>query len=226
MLTPFNLIIPAAGSARRMQSAEPKQFMLINNKTVLEHAINAFLPFKPNQIVVAVHVDYIDQTKTIIKHIDANITCIVGGETRKDSVQRALLVCDESHYTLIHDAARPCVQSFVIKDVLEKLRRYPCVIPAIPVTDTLKQRSGQLVEKTVDRSAYVRVQTPQGFHTTKLLNAYKVKAKEDVTDEAYLMELMGEDVYLSEGDSKNVKITFPEDLLMVRQYLVFDHQSN
>ena len=58
MLNPFNLIIPAAGSARRMQSAEPKQFMLINNKTVLEHAINAFLPFKPNQIVVAVHVDY------------------------------------------------------------------------------------------------------------------------------------------------------------------------
>ena len=223
---PFDLIIPAAGSAQRMKASLPKQFKMLHGKMLLEHTILAFKAFNPASIVVALPESYLDQIQEMLSLLDLPIKCVVGGDTRKASVNLAMKVSSGASVTLIHDAARPCVSSNLIQRVLDKCQLAHCVIPAVELTDTVKQiKDGQVV-KTLDRNSIKRIQTPQGFNTQLLQQALTLTNTNDVTDEALLIEKMGKTIEVVDGDQKNIKVTTPQDWELLNLYLFGDLQNN
>lgn len=141
---------------------------------------------------------------------------IPGGERRRDSVANGLAaVPDDVRFVLVHDAARPMASPELVERVIARLIEGDAagVVPAVPVRDTLKQTSGDAVVVTVDRSALVAVQTPQGFRTDVLRRAHDA-GDDDATDDATLLEAIGEVVVTVPGEPDNLKITFPGDLEM------------
>jgi 2-C-methyl-D-erythritol 4-phosphate cytidylyltransferase len=139
---------------------------------------------------------------------------VAGGKRRRDSVANGLAaVPDEVPFVLVHDAARPLASADLVRRVIDRLRIGDAagVVPAVPVRDTLKQTREDAVVVTVDRSALVAVQTPQGFRTDVLRRAH-ASGDDDATDDAMLLEAIGEVVVTVPGEPNNLKITFAEDL--------------
>lgn len=141
-----------------------------------------------------------------------------GGPRRRDSVAKGLAqVPDEVEFVLVHDAARPLVAPALVQRVIERLRvgDVAGVVPAIPLRDTIKETDDDVVTRTVDRSSLVAVQTPQGFVTAVLRMAHAAN-DEEASDDAVLVEALGERVVVVEGDPANLKITYAEDLELAR----------
>ena len=139
---------------------------------------------------------------------------IEGGPRRRDSVARGLdRVPVDVELVLIHDAARPLASAELVRRVLERLSvgDVAGVVPAVPVADTLKEIEGDAVLRTVDRSSLVAVQTPQGFIASVLRRAHAA-GDDDASDDAMLVEAIGERVAMVIGDPTNLKITYPADL--------------
>jgi 2-C-methyl-D-erythritol 4-phosphate cytidylyltransferase len=139
----------------------------------------------------------------------------IGGATRQESVARGLARLDPAlRYVLVHDAARPYVSTTLIRSVLDATKRYRACIPVLPVCDTVKQIRDGVVESTLRRSSLGLSQTPQGFETSLLRRAFE-KAQEKGfrgTDEAALVEQLGEPVHVVEGSVRNIKVTWPDDM--------------
>jgi 2-C-methyl-D-erythritol 4-phosphate cytidylyltransferase len=170
--------------------------------------------------------------------------CVGGAVHRYETVQAALKLVPEScTHVAVHDAARPCASPELIARVLEAAAKHPAVIPGLDVPDTLKRVSDKpieesevdpldailgaaprkgsqrrAVEATVDRARLVAVQTPQVFERELLLRAY---AQKDLTstDDAQLIERLGERVVVVEGEPRNIKLTKPGDLILARAIL-------
>ena len=139
---------------------------------------------------------------------------VAGGPRRRASVANGLeQVPPDVDFVLVHDAARPLASAELVARIIERLRVGDAagVVPAVPVRDTIKQTAHDAVVVTVDRSALVAVQTPQGFVVSVLRRAHAA-GDDDVTDDAMLLELIGEQVVTVPGEPSNLKITFPEDL--------------
>lgn len=126
---------------------------------------------------------------------------------------------DDDGLVLVHDAARPLASAVLVRRVLSKLSAgIDGVVPALPVRDTLRRSVEGRVTETVDRSNLFAVQTPQGFPVATLRAAHAA-TDEDATDDAVLVERLGGDVVVVEGEPGNVKITFPEDLQLAEALL-------
>lgn len=218
--TPFWLVIPAAGIGTRVGGDLPKQYCVINGKTVLEHTLDVFLGIPQLQgVVLALHSD--DQyfvRSPLAKH--ALIKTVVGGKERADSVLKALNFLaakdNENVWVLVHDAARPCVQAADIVAMIENLAASTVGgIMAVPVGDTIKSvnTNGDIV-KTEDRRLLWQAQTPQMFHLGMLRKALQIASEKNVTvtDEASAIELLGYTPRVFQGKRSNIKITLPEDL--------------
>lgn len=144
-------------------------------------------------------------------------------ETVKAGVDHIRATLDEVNAVLVHDAARPNAPQTVVRTVIDALATNSTAVPAVPVTDTLKRAmpnpdsDGTIhsVESTIDRRGLFACQTPQGFHLDLIIRAY---AQENLksTDDAQLVERLGEPVLLVPGDPRNLKITRPEDLELAR----------
>ncbi len=143
---------------------------------------------------------------------------VPGGPRRRDSVAAGLDTVGDAEFVLVHDAARPMLDPSLVTTVVDELRRSGAdgVVPALPVTDTVKRVAGEVVVGTVDRSELVVVQTPQGFRSEVLRAAHAIDPDEDVTDDAGLVERLGGTIRWVPGDPANVKITYPDDLARVR----------
>ena len=115
---------------------------------------------------------------------------------------------------LIHDAARPFVSSQLIARVIEKTSRHHACVPVLPVGETIKEVESERVVRTLDRQCLRFAQTPQGFEINLLKRAFETALREDfhATDEATLVERLGEPVYVVTGESGNIKVTWKEDL--------------
>jgi 2-C-methyl-D-erythritol 4-phosphate cytidylyltransferase len=138
---------------------------------------------------------------------------VTGGVSRADSVRAGLAaVPDDAEIIVVHDAARPLASPSLFTTVVEAVRLdgASCVIPVLPVSDTLKRTSGGLVVSTVDREGLVTVQTPQAFAAATLREAHRDGGL--TTDDAGLVEQMGVAVRTVPGDPRNLKITRHEDL--------------
>ncbi|MDP2208475.1 MAG: 2-C-methyl-D-erythritol 4-phosphate cytidylyltransferase [Bacteroidota bacterium] len=214
------VVIPAAGIGRRLGSNKPKQFLEIDGIPILQITLQKFQACDAvDCIVVVSHADFIHEVTDLVKKNNfTKIASIVnGGEHRQDSVWNGLkeIIKNNVEIILIHDAVRPFVTDEIIKDVITASEKFGAAVPAVPLKDTIKvsDEKGFLIE-TLDRNKLFAIQTPQGFQKDLIVKAFE-KAYVDnyyATDDANLVERLGEKIKLIEGDYKNIKITTKEDL--------------
>lgn len=218
------VVIPAAGSGKRMQLDLPKQYLKINNKAVIEHTLECFLNHKNiSGIVVALDGDDFYWKGINLKQSSTPIYTVEGGIERVDSVKQALdylrmveQVSDDN-WVMVHDAARPCLTANDL-DALLMLREGESIggLLASPVRDTMKrsETGRNIVKKTESRENLWHALTPQMFRLGMLNSAIEYCLENDiqVTDEASAIESKGGSPSLIEGSHSNIKITFPEDV--------------
>lgn len=219
-------VVPAAGVGRRMGGSAPKQYLPLGHQTVIEHTLERLLAL-PSILGVAVALSEADPYwEDLALSTHPRLIRAPGGEERAESVLNALngLIgqADAQDWVLVHDAARPCVLSSDIEKLMTQLAEDPIGgLLAIPVSDTLKTVSGDVVTGTADRSTIWRALTPQMFRFGALRQALTRALEQGfaVTDEASAMEHMGYQPKIVEGRSDNIKITRPEDLPLAAFYL-------
>jgi len=210
------IIIVAGGSGTRMNSDVPKQFIELNGKPVLMHTLQKFSETIPGiHIIVVLSSAYNGVWKTLCnKHqftIPHEIT--EGGETRFHSVKNGLQLVPENCVVGIHDAARPLVSSQTILRAFEMAEKKGNASPAIPLTESVRLVEGD-TNKAVDRKNYYIIQTPQCFQSDLIKKAFLQNYTPLFTDDASVLEAMGEKINLIEGNRENIKITTPHDLLI------------
>lgn len=210
-------ILPAAGSGRRFGG--PKQYRLLAGEPLLIHAARAALASASiDRIVVAAPADDLAKVEALFAEagLAAALHAVVpGGAERADSVRAALDALPSSaEYVAIHDAARPFASPALFDAVLAAAAEQGAALAALPCTDTVKRSTdGATAKETVDRRELWLAQTPQAFRVTLLRQAYAAAEERAslATDEAALVEALGETVALVPGEKENFKVTDPED---------------
>ena len=212
-------IVPAAGSGERLGAGVPKAFVDISpGRTMLARAVDGLLESGVvERVVVAVPADLLTQTASAF---GPEVSVVVGGEQRTDSVRSALAAVGDPDFVLVHDAARALTPADQIRRVVDALRDgMRAVIPVLPVVDTIKAVDANgAVLGTPERAGLRTVQTPQGFETALLRRAYN-QAGTSATDDASLVENLGVPVHTVAGDPLAFKITTALDLLQARAVL-------
>lgn len=161
-----------------------------------------------------------DSSSALIAPLNARIRIIEGGKTRQQSVFNGLSAIDNCDYVLIHDGARPMITPEIIKKAIDKVQTQKALTVATKTIDTIKQVDENLkIVKTIDRSALFNTQTPQAFEYNLVKSAHEKLKGQDFTDDAGMLEHLGHDVYILEGDYKNIKITTKNDIEVVKAYL-------
>ncbi|WP_308796986.1 2-C-methyl-D-erythritol 4-phosphate cytidylyltransferase [Agromyces silvae] len=222
------VIIVAAGSGSRLAHSEPKAFVPLAGRTMLELAVDAALGMHETpHVVLVVPEGRVESARAMIGPVaeaaGAPLDVVEGGVSRQDSVARGLALLPRLVDTvLVHDAARPLTPSLVFDEVVQAVRsRGHGVIPALDVVDTIKRVDpSHRVIDTVDRSTLAAVQTPQGFPREALDRAYATAGAE-FTDDAALVASIGLPVDVVPGDARAFKVTVPADLHRAEQ-LVHD----
>ncbi|MBU2044286.1 MAG: 2-C-methyl-D-erythritol 4-phosphate cytidylyltransferase [Candidatus Omnitrophica bacterium] len=213
MISKVGLIMVCAGSGKRLGYLD-KAFVKLDRKPLFLHAFAAFKKFKQiKQVIFVFRENSLKKARTLVK--DQRAVFVKGGKHRKDSVFCGLKALDKSiEHVLIHDGARPLVSEKIIRGVLVGLEKYPAVISAIPAQDTVKSIRRGFVSKTLNREEIFLVQTPQGFKKDALLKAYDKYRDKKFTDDSQFIELLGLKVKVSVGSRFNLKITYPEDVIL------------
>lgn len=210
-----SVIIVAGGKGLRMGSELPKQFIPIGGKPVLMHTIDAFYTFdKDINIVLVLPVSHQDYWRDLCAEYGFSIPHKIanGGDTRFHSVKNGLSLIDGRRIVGVQDGVRPFGSQEMIKRCFAAAESYPAVIPVINSTDSLREVLDDKQSKIIDRARIRLVQTPQVFHADVLKKAYDTDYKDSFTDDASVVEAMGVNVHLVEGEVTNVKITTPLDL--------------
>ena len=213
-------IIAAGGRGLRLGADQPKQFLDIGGRSILEMSMAALVSSdRINEIVVALPADHLDAQSKALKSAFKGVSFVAGGERRQDSVANAFAkTSSKADVILIHDAARPFVTQDVIARAIDGAKNYGAVVVAMPAKDTVKQTGkanpdgSRLIRGTIPREDVYLAQTPQAFRRDILSRALTEGAAVDATDEAMLVERLGVPVHVVEGDERNVKITTQEDL--------------
>ncbi len=203
--------MPAAGSGVRLGPGDPKALRLLAGRSLLFHAVTRLrAAASVETVVVAVPPGCEQQIAE-----ELSVVTVPGGATRQDSVRAALSALpDDVDVVLVHDAARPLAPVALIEAVADAVRAgAPAVVPGLPVDDTIKRvdAAGRVVE-TPARESLRAIQTPQGFRRTVLERAHAQSVTLGITDDAGLVELLGEPVLVIPGAADAFKITRPEDL--------------
>lgn len=210
-----SVIIVAGGSGKRMDSDVPKQFLLLNNKPILMHTIEHFFLFNNDMIIVVVLPEnQIDTWQKLCKKYNFKINhfTAVGGKERFHSVKNGLKkLANINGLVAVHDGVRPLVSKSLIGRGVIAAQKYYAVVPVIPVVNSLRE-VGSEKTKHLDRKNIRIVQTPQIFDVSILKDAYNVNFNPKFTDDASVVEANGYDIFLFEGDEKNIKITNRLDL--------------
>jgi len=220
-------LVVAAGRGHRVGGDLPKQYLDINGKTVLRRTIEAFLTHPDvHAIQVVIHPDDTELYHKSIEGLDLPSPSH-GGQTRQQSVLNGLETLERIKPTnvLIHDAARPFINSGLISSALKGLKTHKAVLPAVKVSDTLKKAYGQLVEGTVEREGLWRAQTPQCFDYFSILAAHKSQKHTNLTDDCAIAEAAGIPIFISAGSESNFKITTAEDVERAKQMTANQNQT-
>ena len=211
------VIFVAGGTGTRMGSPLPKQFLTLNNTPILIHTLRNFFSFNRNfEMIVVMHHDYISFWKDLCLQFEdvPEHTVVAGGEERFHSVKNGIeAVSSDVQHIAIHDAVRPLVSHETLMRCFNALNEHTAVVPAIPINDSIREVHGDL-NKSVDRSIYKRIQTPQCFESSMLKEAYSKPFSPLFTDDASVVEANDHSVFLVEGNLENIKITSPIDLVV------------
>jgi 2-C-methyl-D-erythritol 4-phosphate cytidylyltransferase len=215
-------IVVAAGQGSRFGGATPKQFQLIRGVPLVLRAVRPFLAHpEMSQVVIVLPPAAAAEPPDFLATLPAAlISIIAGGAHRADSVRLGLATLKpECAVVLVHDGARPFAERAVIDQVINHARRGESAVPAIPLSDTLKEASRHQptrVVRTRPRARLWRAQTPQGFPRAILEQAHARAARlgRRATDDAALVEALGYPVCLVPDSNRNLKVTTPEDLAL------------
>ncbi len=218
-------VILAGGSGKRIGSDIPKQFLQVAGKTILEHTVEKFDTHPQiDEITIVVPEKEIAHTQEFLsnKGFQKKLNIIAGGKERYDSTLSALrLHQNEECNLLIHDAARPLVTHRIITNVIEALQNCSAINVAIPATDTIIETDPTQteIERIPSREFLFMVQTPQGFHNKTLAKAYDKALKDPnfkTTDDCGVVKkyLPDEKIKIVRGDTRNIKITYAEDIAL------------
>ncbi|MGB9697249.1 MAG: 2-C-methyl-D-erythritol 4-phosphate cytidylyltransferase [Ignavibacteria bacterium] len=226
----YFLIIPAAGIGRRFGERYPKQFYKVKGKALLAYTLENFVNVSEiEKVVIATHKSYFDRIKRIVEqiHLNKEIHLVEGGQLRQDSVYNAFcqLNAVSGDRVIIHDAVRPFVPSDLLQRLMQASRRYNCVVPGVPVSDTLKKiNKHNFVERTLPRDFIRAIQTPQIFSYGILSKSFGYLKKRFfvATDEANIVETIGGKVMVIEGCLQNIKVTTKQDIHFIR--LIMAHK--
>ena len=216
-------LLAAAGAGERLGRERPKAFANLSGRPLLATSLERLDGSEwIDAIVVAAPSGWEEPVVLLAEELAASkvVAAVPGGSTRAESVRAALAeVSEEAVAVLVHDAARPLVSDDVIGRVLAPLAEgADGVVPALPVTDTVKRVRGRVVEETLPRGELVAVQTPQAFPADVLRRAFAGDLS-DATDCASLVEAAGGRVVVVEGDPRLLKVTSRADLELVESWL-------
>ncbi len=212
-LPAFGAIVVAAGKGLRVGGDTPKQFRDWRGKPLIRHSVEALLDHGAIEVVIAIPGGAEEAAEAALAGLDL-YRLVIGGETRQDSVRKALEAMDDGSYTrvLIHDAARPDLPQQVTHRLLDMLDVYEGAIPVLPVVDSLAVASDGLMTGKAEREMLRRVQTPQAFRYADILAAHRAWAgPTDAGDDAQVLAASSGSVALVDGDERLKKITFAED---------------
>ncbi len=210
------VIITAGGTGKRMGSELPKQFIELGGRPILMHSIKRFYDFdKTINIIISLPQDYISLWKELCKeHLFLIKHKVVsGGKTRFHSIKNALAEVNEDGLVAVHDGVRPLVSNETIKRSFESAFELGNGIASSNIVFSIRKfENGISLAK--NRDLYKEIQTPQTFKVSVLKNAYLQEFNEEFTDDASVVEKLGEKIYLTEGNRDNIKITTPFDILI------------
>ncbi|MFE6754617.1 2-C-methyl-D-erythritol 4-phosphate cytidylyltransferase [Streptomyces sp. NPDC057684] len=226
-------VIPAAGRGVRLGPGAPKALRALNGTPMLIHAVRAMAASRSVSLVVVVAPPdeaSAAEVKTLLADHAlperTDFVVVPGGETRQESVKLGLDALPPGiDVVLVHDAARPLVPVDTVDGVIEAVREgAPAVVPALPLADTVKQVEArndggpELVVATPERARLRAVQTPQGFDRATLVRAHET-VTDNVTDDASMVEQLGEPVVVVPGHEEAFKVTRPLDLVLAEAVL-------
>lgn len=209
-----HIIIVAGGKGLRMGGDIPKQFLPVCGKPVLMRTLEAFHAYDSSiHIILVLPVSQQDYWKQLCQEYRFELLHDIanGGETRFHSVKNGLALVEGEGLVGVHDGVRPFVSQEVIARCYAEAEVKKAVIPVIGVVETVRHLTGE-GSVTVPRDQYKLVQTPQVFDAALLRSAYQQPYVEMFTDDASVVEALGEQVGLVEGNRENIKLTTPFDM--------------
>lgn len=223
----YGAVVLAAGSGSRMQADVPKQYLQVYEKPLIYYALRQFQDSAVEKIVLVVNAGQEEQCRTqLVERYGFTKVCavIAGGSERYFSVHAGLAALTGVDYVLIHDGARPCIDQEILKRTMEAVAQDQACVVGMPVKDTIKLADSQCwTETTPDRRRLWQVQTPQAFAYELIRCAYQkilASGEQSITDDAQVLELAyGKKSRLIEGSYRNIKVTTPEDLEIVKIFL-------
>jgi 2-C-methyl-D-erythritol 4-phosphate cytidylyltransferase len=218
-------IVVAGGKGLRMQSDIPKQFIELQGKPVLMRTLEVFHHYNSSiRLILVLPSVQIDFWKELCAKYSFNIfhQIVAGGETRYDSVKNGLAAIQDSGLVAVHDGVRPFVTIQTIARCFHEAEKYGSAIPVMDPEESIRQIT-ETGSQSVDRKAYRLVQTPQVFKSEMLKKAYEQDYSPLFTDDASVVEAMGEKIKLVDGNRENIKITTAFDLRIAETILNLDN---
>jgi len=209
-----SVVIVAGGTGSRMQSETPKQFLEILGKPVIIWTIEKFISFDPEmKIILVLPESHLIVWQSIQQRYPDTRKVIIttGGASRFHSVMKGLENVGQEEIVGIHDAVRPLVSMETLERCYSEADRTGSAIPVIEAEDSLRTVIG-MGSNVLDRNNVKRVQTPQVFQAHKLLTAYENCLEQTYTDDASVFESYFGQINLVQGNTENIKITFPSDM--------------
>ncbi|MBQ8057533.1 MAG: 2-C-methyl-D-erythritol 4-phosphate cytidylyltransferase [Ruminococcus sp.] len=227
-------VILAGGTGNRMGNTDkPKQFLTIKDKPIIIHTVEKFLSHPDfEKVIVLTPMMWIDHTKRIINRYIGDcdkIAVIAGGDTRNETIMNSINYIEEN-YTLdddtiivTHDSVRPFVTHRIITENIKAAKKYGACDTVIPATDTIVESfDANVISAIPERKNMYQGQTPQSFKAKQLRDIYNslTNAERDIlTDAAKILVMKGKDVHLVQGETYNIKITYPYDLKIAKSLI-------
>ncbi|MBK5280443.1 MAG: 2-C-methyl-D-erythritol 4-phosphate cytidylyltransferase [Bacteroidia bacterium] len=214
-------VIVAGGKGTRIKTKVPKQFLPLNGKPVLLRTVEAFYRYSEKiRVILVLPADDFETWKSICDKNDfhKNIILQKGGESRFQSVKSGLSKIEGEGLVAIHDGVRPLVSEDIIGASFRLAAVHQSAVAAVRLKESIRM-TDQHSTKSVDRSRFRVIQTPQTFHVQLIKKAYEMIEDPSLTDDASVAERSGHIISLFEGSYENIKITTPEDLILAEALL-------
>ncbi len=213
-------IIVAGGSGNRMGTEIPKQFLPIKNQPILVHTINQFLQIDDIEIIIVLPKKDIDYWESLNLSFQKPIKIIIGGASRFQSVKNGLNSINSAQgLVAVHDGVRPFITKAIIEKGFEVANKKGSAVCCVPMKDSIREVGSLGANKSIDRSRFRLIQTPQTFDFANMKKAFETSDEPFFTDCASVMEHSGFTITLIDGAYENIKITTPEDLVWAESFL-------
>ena len=209
-------IIPAGGTSSRFGKTN-KLLEKIDGKEVIKYTVEAFEASNVQKIIICANVAIIDELRNIFQD-SSKVQIIEGGASRQKSVFNGLNA-SECDYVLIHDGARPMISTDLVNLAIEEVVTKKALTVATKTIDTIKEVQDGKIIRTIDRAKLYNTQTPQAFQYDLIKDAHIKLYGQNFTDDAGMLEALGQTVYILNGSYKNIKITTQNDIEIAKVYL-------